>query len=415
MADLPRVVLFLYPQAGYDRGILQGIVRYARAHGPWIFYLAGEEPGLPLPETEAVSGAPISTIHVGEGRRRMHLPDLRRWGATGIIGRLQSREIVNKALAPGVPVIAMDLSVEQLAAGGPTSKVSEIRPDSQQAGCMAAEHLLERGLKNFGFCGYAGRAWSDRRRDGFCGRLEKAGFGCAVFQPPKRKTPLLWQRERKPVTDWLRSLPKPVGIMACNDVRGRQVLEACTVGGMPVPDDVAVVGVDDDQLVCELSNPPLSSIVLNAEQGGYRAAELLDALMFRRRRKAQLIKVEPLWVVARQSTDVVAVEDQEVAAALRFIRENAREPISVDVVVGQLALSRRALEIRFERNLGRSIRTEIQRVRLGWVKQLLVETNMQLARVAEAAGFNSLSYLSKVFRRETGETLAQYRRRCRPL
>jgi len=415
MAEVPRVVLFLYPQAGYDRGILQGIVRYARAHGPWIFYLAGEEPGLPLPKTEAVSGAPISTIHVDEVHRRMHLPDLRRWGPTGIIGRLQSPEIAKKALAPGVPVIAMDLSDEQLAAGGPISKVSEIRPDSQEAGRMAAEHLLGRGFKSFGYCGYAGRAWSRRRCEGFCDRLEKAGFRCAVFQPPKRKKPLLWQRERKPVTAWLRSLPKPVGIMACNDLRGRQVLEASTLGEMPVPDDVAVVGVDDDQLVCELSNPPLSSVVLNAEQGGYRAAELLDALMFRRRRKPQLIKVEPLWVVARQSTDVLAVEDQAVATALRYIRENARAPIGVDNVVEQLDVSRRALEIRFKQSLGRSIRAEIQRMRLGWAKQLLVETNLPVARVAEAAGFNSLSYLSRVFRREVGETLSQYRRRCRPL
>ncbi len=187
------------------------------------------------------------------------------------------------------------------------------------------------------------------------------------------------------------------------------------LGEMPVPDDVAVVGVDDDQLVCELSNPPLSSVALNAEQGGYRAAELLDALMFRRKRKPKLIKVEPLWVVARQSTDVVAVEDQEVAAALRYIRENARAPIGVDDVVEQLVLSRRALEIRFKQSLGRSIRSEIQRVRLGWAKQLLVETNISVARVAEDAGFNSLSYLSRIFRREVGETLSQYRRRCRPL
>jgi LacI family transcriptional regulator len=183
---------------------------------------------------------------------------------------------------------------------------------------------------------------------------------------------------------------------------------------MVVPDEVSVVGVDDDQILCELSNPSLSSVVLSAEQGGYRAAELLDQQMKNPKLGAQCLEVEPLWVVSRQSTDVVAVEDQEVAAALRYIRQNARQPIGVKDVVSQVALSRRALEIRFERSLGRSIRTEIQRVRLVWVKQLLVETEMSVEKISNLVGFSSLSYLSKVFRRETDETLAQYRVRNRP-
>jgi LacI family transcriptional regulator len=166
--------------------------------------------------------------------------------------------------------------------------------------------------------------------------------------------------------------------------------------------------------LCELSNPSLSSVELNVEQGGYQAAELLDRLMSRRNIRPQRIEVEPLWVVPRRSTDVVAVEDQEVAAALRFIRRNAKGPIGVRDVVAQVALSRRALEIRFERSLGRSIRSEIQRARLAWAKRLLLETDMSVAKISDAVGFNSLSYLSKVFHREMGETLAQYRRHNRP-
>jgi LacI family transcriptional regulator len=200
--------------------------------------------------------------------------------------------------------------------------------------------------------------------------------------------------------------------MACNDHRGRQVIEAATLGGIPVPDQVAVVGVDDDQLLCELSHPPLSSVVLNAEKGGYQAAALLDKLMARKAKHGQIL-VEPLWVVARRSTDAVAVGDAKVAAAMRFIRDKAREPIGVDNVVGQVGISRRALEIRFHRTLGRSIRAEIERVRLLWVKQLLMETNLATAKIAEISGFNSLSYLSKVFHRDMSETLSQYRRRQR--
>jgi LacI family transcriptional regulator len=412
MGDVPRVILLLYPHAGYDRGLLQGIGRYARAHGPWIFYVAGDEPGLPVPEVEALSGARIKAIPVGEGRRRMHLPDLRRWGATGIIGRLQTRELAKMVLGARVPVIAMDLSEEQLAFSPPLANISEIRPDSYKAGRMAAEHLLERGFKHFGYCGYAGRVWSQRRQKGFCQRLEEAGGHYHVYET-RHKNALLWQAERTHVTTWLRSLSKPVGIMACNDIRGRQVLEASVLGGMSTPDEVAVVGVDDDQLLCELSNPPLSSVVLNAEQGGYQAAELLDGLMSHQKRRPQRIDVEPLWVVPRQSTEVIAVDDAEVAAALRFIRENARGLLTVEDVVRHAALSRRMLEIRFDHVLGRSIRSEIQRVRLVWVRQLLVETSMPVNKIAESAGFNSLSYLSKVFHKEVGETLAQYRRHRR--
>jgi LacI family transcriptional regulator len=414
MNDVPRVILLLYPHAGYDRGLLQGMTRYARLHGPWIFYLASEEPGSPLPGVEAFSSAPIKVISAGKGHRRMHVPDLRKWGATGIIGRLQTPKITKMALGSGLPVIAMDLSDEQLVGGRPLARLSELRPDSYKAGCMAAEHLLERGFRHFGYCGYAARTWSERRRQGFCERLTESGFQAHVYQPPKRRTLLPWQRERTLVMDWLRSLPKPVGIMTCNDVRGRQVLEASTLGKMPVPDEVAVVGVDDDQLLCELSYPSLSSVVLNAEHGGYLAAELLDKLMSRRKIAPQRIEVEPLWVVARQSTDVVAVEDQEVATALRFIRQNARGPIGVEDVVAQVALSRRTLEIRFERSLGRSIRTEIQQVRLTWAKKLLLETDMSVAKISDIVGFNNFNYLSRVFHREMGETLAQYRRRHRP-
>ncbi len=410
MGDMPHVILLMYPYAGLDRGMLEGIVRYARAHGPWIFHLAGEEPDLPLPEVEAVS-----SLTREDARRRVHLPDLRRWDVAGIIGRLQNRQIARMALKSGVPVIGLELSDEQMKAGQPTADLSTIHTNSHAAGRLAAEDLLERGFKHFGYCGYEGREWSQRRQDGFCQRIEEAGLTCHVYRPPKRKTPLPWQRERPRVLTWLGSLPKPVGVMVCNDTRGHQVLEATSLGEMAVPDDVAVVGVDDDQLFCELSTPALSSVKFDAEQGGYEAAELLDGLMSGRVTQQRRIVMEPLWVSARRSTDAIAVEDREVATALRFIRERSREPIGVDDVVEHVLLSRRAMEIRFQRVVGRSIRKEIQRVRLVWAKQLLLETVMPVTRIADAIGFGSHSYLSKVFHRETGETLAAYRRRHRPV
>jgi len=412
---IPRVILLLYPYAGYDRGILSGIARYTQTHGPWLLYLAGEEPGLPLPDVEAVSGEMVKTFHVGD-RGRIHLPDLRRWGATGVIGRLQSEEITRAVIHSGAPIVAMDISDEErrCLAALRRPEVSEIAPDSCRAGQLAAEHLLERGFKNFAFCGFSGRGWSDRRQQGFCQRLAAAGFDCQMQQPPKKRGPLPWQRERLKLTEWLRELPKPLGVMACNDIRGRQVIEASILGGIAVPDEVSVVGVDDDQLLCELSNPPLSSVALNAEKSGYQAAELLDGLMARKERNRQIV-VEPLWVIARRSTEAMAVEDSKVSAALRFIRDEGRGPIGVNNVAAHVGLSRRALEIRFNRSLHRAVREEIERVRLLWVRKLLVETNLSTAKIAAASGFSSLSYLSKVFHRQTGETMNQYRRQRRSI
>src|SRR5664280_1649805 len=206
MVDMPQVVLLLSHHAGYDRGVLQGIVRYSRVHGPWNLYLAGVEPGLPLPEMETFSNGPIQAVDVRKSHSPVRLPDLRQWETKGIIGRLQNRRIAKWALGVGVPVIAMDLSEEQLAGDLSVKKLSEIRSDSLHAGRMAAEHLLDRGFRTFGYCGYSGRTWSERSREGFCKCVKKAGFPCNVYQPSKHNRPILWQQERSQVSDWLRSL-----------------------------------------------------------------------------------------------------------------------------------------------------------------------------------------------------------------
>jgi LacI family transcriptional regulator len=210
--------------------------------------------------------------------------------------------------------------------------------------------------------------------------------------------------------------------MACDDDRGRQVLEACRAGGLVVPEQVAVVGVDNDELLCELADPPLSSIALNAEAGGYRAAAILDRMMrarvrggrppWRRPRPARLV-VEALRVVARRSTDIIALDDQEVAAALHFLHDHAGEPIGVADVVADRLISRRSLELRFRAAVGRTIHEELQRIRLERARRLLLETDLAIPAVARAAGFSSPSYLAQVFRRALRTTPARYRRELR--
>jgi LacI family transcriptional regulator len=410
MSKLLRVVLLMSPGAGYERGLFRGIARYAQHYGSWVFLPFWEQGGmakvLPLEvdiETTRLKSdrsKPKSIAHV-----------LKRLEVTGVIGRLVSREITDAVFSLKLPTIGMDLSDEQLADSRYIEGVSEICPDSHAAGRMAAEHLLERGFRRFAFCGHAKSPnWSRQRAEGFRHRLEEAGFACDIYRPPQTRSALFWHREYPRVKTWLESLQKPVGIMACNDIRGRQVIEACSIGAMHVPNDVAVVGVDEDSLLSELSNPPLSSIALNGEHGGYQAAELLHRMMLGEVRQQQRILVEPLWVTTRCSTDVVAIEDRDVATTVRYIRENARRPIKIADIVRHSGISRRALEIRFHRSLGWSIREEIERVRIEFTKQLLAETDLPVAIIAENTGFSSEGYLGKVFRRVTKMTLAQYRR-----
>jgi LacI family transcriptional regulator len=413
MGNTPRVALLLIPFSGYDRGLLDGVARYCQLHGPWVFYLSGDDPQLPLPVAENLSGSLTSREYLSGLMRSSPLPDLRRWGATGVIGRIQSPAIARRILSARVPLIGIDFAAEQTAPESPLATASEIQADSRQAARLAAEHFLERGFRNFAYCGYHGRIWSQHREEGFAERLRAAGMTSHVYEPPDRRRGLSWDREEPAVRAWLEALPKPVGVMTCNDIRGRQVLEASLAAGLEVPDQVAVVGVDDDPLICNLSNPPLSSVALNLENAGYQAAELLDRLMNGSTTGPSRILAEARWVVARRSTDVVAIDDRHVSRALRFIRDQAQSPIAVADVVQRAGISRRGLEIRFQKAVGCSIRQHIQRTRIDKTKRLLVDTNLPAQRIAALAGFSSLAYLSNVFRREVGLTLAQYRRRTR--
>ncbi|NQU21788.1 MAG: substrate-binding domain-containing protein [Candidatus Nealsonbacteria bacterium] len=388
MEPVPKVALLIETARGYGRDLLRGIVRYSRLHGPWSFYIT-------------------------PGDFHQAVPKMEQWGGTGIIARVETPKVADAILATGLPVVALDLSEQQLSPESPLSGLCEIVSDSHHAARMTAEHLLDRGFRHYAFVGVPGRIWSQRRRESFCDRLGEDGFEPHVYQSPKRKRDREWGREQTIMADWLRTLPKPIGLMACNDDRGREVLEACRAANMQVPEEIAVIGVDNDSLLCDLSDPPLSSVALNAERGGFEAAALLDRLMRGEIEDPRQIVVEPLHVVTRHSTDVIALDDREVAKALRLIRAGANRPIQVDDVVATVGLSRRTLEIRFQRALGRSIHAEIQRVRLERAKRLLLETELPIPKIAEVSGFATASYFAQAFRQEFDTTPARYRREHR--
>jgi LacI family transcriptional regulator len=208
---------------------------------------------------------------------------------------------------------------------------------------------------------------------------------------------------------WLKSLPKPVGIMACNDIRGQQVMNACRRVEVLVPEEVAVIGVDNDELFCELSDPPLTSIALDTLRIGYEAAALLERIMSREKPPEQPILIPPKGIVTRRSTDVLAMDDRQLAAGARFLREHVFDNISVNDMARAAGMSRRVFERRFVSQIGRPPKAEVLRLRLERVKELLTDTDWSLAQISERTGFKHSEYLHTIFTQKTGTTPGKFR------
>ncbi len=385
---VPRIALLIETSRGYGRSMVRGIVNYARHYGPWQFYLT-------------------------PGDFEQALPQMEHWGGTGIIARIETQEVADAIVASGLPAIGLDISRSIAEGFPPNARISEVASDSHGAAVTAAEHLLERGLRSFAYVGDVSREWSTVREGGFRKRLAKEGFIPYVYEPSPFKKDQCWEREQPRLSSWLASLPKPIGIMTCNDDRGRQVLDACSSAGIIVPSEVAVVGVDNDDLLCEVSSPPLSSVALNAEAAGYRAAALLDKMMQNRVRKPTRLVVEPLYVVQRRSTDPSIVDDPHVSAALQYIHGHAAEPINVEDILSHLNVSRRMFELKFRKTVGRSPHQELRRARLLRSQRLLLETDLSISEISKATGFCDAAHLTNAFQKDLKTTPAQYRNKHR--
>ncbi|WP_213805462.1 DNA-binding transcriptional regulator [Granulicella sp. dw_53] len=333
---------------------------------------------------------------------------LNSWTGHGMISRVPSPEIRNIVAAKHIPVV--DLNEQTGDMGVPL-----ISNDHAAIGRMAAEHLIDRGFRQFAFLGHTGHRWSDRRGETFAKTVRSAGYDCEIYAGQVNRGSDLregaWNVELDQLALWAASLPKPVGMMACTDFRALQLLTACQMAGVAVPEQAAVLGVGADDVACALSDPPLSSIVLNAWRMGYEAAALLDRMMKGEKvPRGFEMPMPPLEVSVRQSTDVVAISDPMVANAVRFIRKNADKGINVEDVLRQLGVSRTTLQEHFRNALGSSIHDLIVSTRLSRVKQLLSETDLTLAEVSMRCGFRHVEYMSGLMRQHTGSTPGQFRR-----
>ncbi len=407
-ARRPKVALLIETSNSYARGLLEGVNAYIREHRGWSIYLAEHNRGDRAP------------------------PWLEGWDGDGIIARVENEAIGRAVKACGLPLV--DVSAARLIPGVPW-----VETDDREIARAAADHFIGRGFRHFAFCGDDRFNWSRWRCDHFRRFVTDAGYDCAVFAARDRggagrdecggagATSATsggggggggggaddagddWEEQQRATVAWVASLPKPVGVFASYDIRGQQLLEACRRAGIGVPDEVAVLGVDNDRLLCDLADPPLSSVIPDAHRTGYEAAVLLDRMMRGEAVSAEGVLVKPIGVATRRSTDVLATDDQDLSAAVRFIREHAFERIGVKDLLDVVPMSRRRLESRFRRLLGRSPHDEIIRLRVERAKELLAESDLPLKAIAHRVGVRHVEYLSVMFRRTTGMTPTEYR------
>lgn len=368
----------------YGRRVLRGIANYVELHGPWS-----------LSVDPRASGA-------------YDVRWLKNWRGDGVLAFVEAAPAARRLRASGIPIV--ELFGHRL-----DLRLPQVSNDEPAIGRLAAEHLLERQFRRLAFVGYNSLGWSDRRQGGFVERAREAGLTVETFFCDDSGLSLAtWERDQRRLTGWLARLAKPVGVMACSDRLGTRVLDAGRQADVAVPEEVAVIGVDNDEETCLLGHPPLSSVIDDAEQIGFAAARLLDEMMAGpargRRQWSTSILIPPIGVATRRSTEVAAIEDAVVARAARLIRERACEGLTVAQLVEELRLSRSLLYRRFKAALGRHPHEEILRVKLDRVKTLLLQTSSSIEEVAARTGFPHPEYLSVTFKREFGVTPARFRK-----
>ena len=385
--SIPQVaVLFPLALKGH-RDSFEGILRYAHLHGPWRLYHMEGRPG------------------------EQKLLDLKRWGCTGIIAGPCPPEEALLIVRSRVPVVVCEPAPEMRVPPHPFADQSRILFDSFGTGCMAARFFLDRGYTRFAFIGDARDLyWSRERRQGFLQTVEAVCATCSVYPGPRAAERHDWAIEQPRMQAWLKALPKPIALFAAMDGRARQVLDACMASGINVPDEIAVLGVDDDPFICEATFPTLSSIQANSQQAGYLLAEHLDALMRGKRPRQRVFMAAPTRVVMRRSTEATAVQDRRIARALTFIwQEAGRRTLCVDDVVRLIGSSRRFAEIHFKNTVGRTIMDEIRRIKLERVCALLAETNLTIGDITRQCGFARESHLAFLFRKRFGLPMSHFR------
>jgi LacI family transcriptional regulator len=369
--------------SGWGRRLIRGVTAYADRHAGWRLWFE------PLGRSEAV-----------------HLPH--DWDGDGVIARIGSLKLAEKLhdlKKPVVNVSAIDIKPYSF---------TRVTNDNLESARLAAEHFIERGFRNFAYVGPLHHEYVRAHAEAFAQETaDRRTFYDSFDYLHESMTRRSWLARRESLGNWLESLPKPVGLFSWATTAAVQVLDVCRIRNIDSPSRIAVLAGDDDDLLCEATKPRLSAVVTASEQVGFHAAELLHQLILNPQAPVREVKVKPLHIKTRQSTDVLAVPDEDLAAALAIIHNEFSRPITVQEVADRVAVSRRTLERGFQEFFGRTPLEEIRRLRLERARQLLIDTDLPISRVAVLSGFGTPEYLSVKFTAEYGKTPLRYRKGIR--
>ena len=363
--------------------LLKGVMEYAQETEPWMVFKMPAEYKRQLGLEKVVEWAVEHDIDV-------------------VIGQFEPDEDVCAFGRKGIVAIAQDYIVK-------FHNIPNITADYDGTGAMAARRFLSRGFQNFGFVGYHGVCWSDERCEGYRKVIEAAGFEVKVYD--RQQISSIWNFDMRSLSEWLLSLPKPVSIMACDDNQGNILIQACNACGIKVPSEVAILGVDNDEILCNMSVPSLSSINVDIERGGYEAARMASQMASSSSFEGSDIVMRPMNIVTRTSSNVFATRDPAILKVLQYIGENIERRIDVPDVLSQVPLSRRLLEQRFRKETGTTIYQYITSLRMDRFAQMLLESNEPISEIAAKLDEPDTKSISRRFLAVKGCTPSEFRRR----
>lgn len=379
-----KILLLTDFSSGYGRSLLEGVVRYAREAGPWVFYR------MPLYYRE---------LHGDEGVVRW----AEEWGADAIIAQLTDVDL-NVLNRLDIPIIVQNYKER-------CHGLSNLTGDYYGTGVMAAEFFIRKGYKAFAYYGFTDTVWMRERGEGFRDAVSEKGYPVYTFDDGRQLSDGQWNFDAERVSRWLLDLPKPIALFACDDYYALQITEVCKMYNIDIPGDIAVLGVDNDNLLCNISDPALSSIELDVENGGYEVGKLLHQFIEKKITAPADVIIKPVRIVSRGSTERFAVSDKYIGQVLSYIDENYCNPLSVDDLIRIIPYSRRVLEKKFKSETGMSVYQYIQQQRIEKFAALLITTDLPLTEAAAGAGFPDYKNVSRIFVKMKEMTPLQYRKR----
>ena len=379
-----RLILLTDFTEAYAHNLLKGILKYSKNTSPWV--VCRMPPS--YKDTYGLSGV---------------IKWAKRWGANAIIGQFNPTDNVDLFRQNGIVAIAQDFKSR-------FSAIPNITSEYEKTGRMAADFFLQKGFKSFAFYGYKNVVWSEERCLGFRERITEKGFGDSFYEFQKQSLASLWYYKSEPVIEWIKSLPYPVALMACDDTQANKIMEVCRVLNIQIPEQIAVLGVDNDEMICNLSDPPLSSVSLDIVNGGYQAAELIDKLIHDPSAEHHDVVILPSVIANRLSTDIYSTSDVHILKVLKYIHTNLSIKINVKDVLKLVPLSRRLLEIRFKQVTGKSVYQYISDLRMERFSELLIKSKDTIADTAMAIGLSDYKNLARQFKQKKGITPNELRK-----